>query len=143
MPRWTAVGLVVFCVLLNFFGFVFKLFEPVPLYDEVAHFVTPFVVVALFCELLYRIGYHDNFFRTPLQAALTGAVIGLIGAVGWEIVEAMLAAMGFSISNAPLDTIFDVTLGVAGGAVGGWYADRYLDNLFNRSRISPNKRRVR
>ncbi|MGI8648934.1 MAG: hypothetical protein ACR2KW_00935 [Rubrobacter sp.] len=143
MPRWMAVGLVVFCVLLNFFGFVFKLFEPVFLYDEVAHLVTPFVIVALLCELLYRVGYHDNFFETPRQAAFTGAVIGLVGAVAWEVVEVILAARGFSISNALPDSTFDVLLGVAGGALGGWYADRYLDRLFNRSRTSPNKPRVR
>ncbi|WP_119066619.1 hypothetical protein [Rubrobacter indicoceani] len=143
MPRWMAVGLVVFCVLLNFFGFTFKLFEPVFLYDEVAHFVTPFVIVALICEALYRIGYHDSFFENPAQAAVTGAVVGFVGAVLWEVVEVMLAAMGFEISNALPDSAFDVLLGVAGGALGGWYADRYLDNLLNRSRTQPNRSRVR
>ena len=138
-----AVGLLVFCALLNFFGFAFQLFEPVFLYDEVAHLVTPFVLVALLCELLYRVGYHDDFFRNPPQAAFTGAVIGFVGAVLWELVEVMLAALGFGISNALPDSSFDVLLGVLGGALGGWYADRYLDGLFNRSRVAPKAPRVR
>lgn len=143
MPRWMTVGLLVFCFLINFFGFAFKLFEPVFLYDEVAHFVTPFVLVALACEVLYRTGYHDTFFRNPPQAAVTGAVIGFIGAVVWEIVEVILGAMGFSISNALPDSILDVLLGVAGGALGGFYADRYLDNLFKRDRTKASKSRVK
>lgn len=140
MHRGLAAGLLLFCVLLNGFGFAFKLFEPVPLYDEVAHFVTPFVLVALASEALYRLGGHDRFFRMPRQAALTGAVIGLVGAAGWELVEVALSAMGFTISNRAPDTAFDVVLGVAGGALGGFYADRYLDNLFGQPRHRTGSR---
>jgi uncharacterized membrane protein YeaQ/YmgE (transglycosylase-associated protein family) len=55
----------------------------------------------------------------------------------------ILGAMGAAISNTPADTIFDVFLGVCGGALGGWFADRYLDMVFGRSRRDPHQRRVK
>lgn len=51
--------------------------------------------------------------------------------------------MGFSISNAPPDTVFDIFLGGVGGAAGAWVADRFLDRLFNRSRTNARRPRVR
>jgi hypothetical protein len=51
--------------------------------------------------------------------------------------------MGFPISRAIPDTIFDVVLGVLGGAAGAWAADRYLDRLFGRSRTNAHRPRVR
>jgi hypothetical protein len=32
---------------------------------------------------------------------------------------------------------------MCGGGLGGWFADRYLDRIFGRSRIDPHQRRVR
>lgn len=143
MPRSQALALVVFCAVLNAAGFAWNLFEPVPLYDEVAHLVTPFVLVAILAEIIYRSGGDDNFFDTPRRAVITGSVIGLVGAAGWEGVEVVLDLLGFTISHAPADTLFDVFLGVLGGAAGAWAADRYLDRLFRRSRTEPHRRRVR
>ena len=143
MPVRMALLLVVFCIALNSAGFLFHLFEPIPLYDEVAHFVTPFTLVALLAEIIYRAGGDDEFFPTPRRAIITGAAIGLLGAVGWEIIETILGALGAAISNTPPDTLFDVVLGVCGGGLGGWFADRYLDRIFGRSRIDPHRRRVR
>lgn len=147
MPWKWAVALVVFCTVLNTAGFVWHFFEPVPLYDEIAHFVTPFVLVALTAEIIYRAGGDDVFFNTPLHAVVTGTVIGLVGAGGWEVIEQILSWMGFQISNRPGDTVFDIILGVIGGAVGAWFADRYLDRLFNRPRWASHRqeraRRVR
>jgi hypothetical protein len=54
-----------------------------------------------------------------------------------------MSLMGMSISNALLDSIFDVVLGILGGAAGAWAADRYLDRLFGRSRINAHEPRVR
>ena len=54
-----------------------------------------------------------------------------------------MALMGLTISNAPADTVFDVILGVLGGAAGVWTADRYLDRFFGRSRTDPHRPRVR
>ncbi|MBA2694128.1 MAG: hypothetical protein H0U65_16810 [Rubrobacter sp.] len=133
----------VFCVVLNAAGFMWSLFEPVPLYDEVAHLLTPFVLVAMTAEVIYRAGGDDVFFDTPRHAVVTGVVIGFVGAVGWEVVEAFLSFMGFAISHAPLDTVFDVFLGVVGGAAGAWVADRYLDRIFGRHRYNSNVSRRR
>lgn len=143
MPRRWVVALIVFCIVLNAAGFMWKLFEPIPLYDEIAHVVTPFLLVAVTAEIIYRFGGDDEFFNTPRRAIMTGAVIGLLGATAWEGIEAVLAAMGFSISNAPPDTVFDIFLGVVGGAAGAWVADRFLDRLFNRSRTNAHRPRVR
>lgn len=144
MPWQRAIILVTICVVLNSAGFIWHFFEPIPLYDEIAHTLTPFTLVALTAELIYRAGGDDMFFNTPRHAVVTGAVIGLLGAIGWEIVEEILASMGAQISNAPADTVFDVVLGVIGGAAGAWMAARYLDRLFGRSRWSSHRQsRVR
>ena len=55
----------------------------------------------------------------------------------------ILGAMGAAVSNTLADSIFDVFLGVCGGALGGWFADRYLDMIFGRSRHDPHQRGVR
>ena len=143
MPRRWVVLLILVCIALNGAGFIWKIFEPIPLYDEIAHFLTPFVLVAVVAEIIYRGGGDDEFFDTPRHAIITGSVIGLLGAGGWEVVELLLALMGASIYNALADTIFDVVLGVLGGAAGAYVADHFLDRLFNRSRTDSNRPRVR
>ena len=102
MPRGWVLVLILICVALNGAGFLWNLFEPIPLYDEIAHFLTPFTLVAILAEIIYRNGGDDDFFNTPRRAVITGSVIGLVGA-----------------------------------------ADRYLDRLFNRSRIDAHRQRVR
>jgi hypothetical protein len=143
MPRVWIIALIIFCIALNAAGFIWKLFEPVLFYDELAHFITPFTLVLITAEIIYRSGGDDEFFNTPRRAIITGTVIGLLGAAGWEVVELVLSLLGFSISNTLPDTIFDIVLGILGGAAGAWAADRYLDRIFNRSRIDPNNPRVR
>ena len=135
--------LILFCIMLNASGFLWKLFEPVLFYDEVTHFTTPFTLVLLLAEIIYRSGGDDEFFKTPLRAIITGSVIGLLGATGWEGVEVLMSRMGVSVSNALPDTIFDIFLGILGGGMGAWIADRYLDRFFGRSRTNPHRRRVR
>ena len=143
MPRNWVIALILLCTALNGAGFLWHLFEPIPGYDEIAHFITPFTLVAVTAEIIYRGGGDDEFFDTPRHAVITGSVIGLLGAGGWEVIEIMLDAMGFPISRALPDTVFDIVLGVLGGAVGAWAADRYLDRLFGRSRTDANRPRVR
>ena len=143
MPRNWVIALILLCTALNGAGFLWHLFEPIPGYDEIAHFITPFTLVAITAEIIYRGGGDDEFFDTPRHAVITGSVIGLVGAGGWEVIEIVLDAMGFPISRALPDTIFDVVLGVLGGAAGAWAADRYLDRLFGRSRINAHRPRVR
>ncbi len=143
MPRKYIVLLILFCIALNAAGFLWKLFEPVLLYDEIAHFITPFTLVLILAEIIYRNGGDDDFFNTPTRSVVTGSVIGLLGAASWEGVEVVMSLMGISVSNALPDTIFDVILGVTGGAAGAWAADRYLDRIFGRSRTNPHQPRVR
>jgi ABC-type dipeptide/oligopeptide/nickel transport system permease component len=133
------VGLVLFCTVLNGAGFIWNLFEPVPLYDEVAHFVTPFILVAIVAEVIYRMGGDDEFFNTPRRSIITGAVIGVVGASGWEVVEVILDRLGFDIYHALPDTIFDIVLGTVGGALGAYAADRFLDRLFDEPRSASRR----
>ncbi len=145
MPRRWVIGLIVLCTLLNGVGFLWDIFEPVPLYDEIAHVITPFTLVAITAEIIYRVGGDDEFFDTPLHAVITGSVVGLVGATGWEGIEILLDYLfpAASIDHALPDTIFDIVLGVFGGALGAWVADRYLDRLFNRSRWNSRRPRPR
>ena len=143
MPRTWVVAFIVICIALNGAGFVWHLFEPIPLYDEIAHLLTPFVLVAVLAEIIYRAGGDDEFFDTRRHAVVTGSVIGLLGAAGWEGIEVVLSAIGVPISNTLPDSIFDVFLGVVGGAAGAYVADHFLDRLFGRSRTASNRRRVR
>jgi len=145
VPRRWVIWLIVLCTLLNGAGFLWDIFEPIPLYDEIAHVITPFTLVAITAEIVYRMGGDDEFFNTPRHAMMTGAAIGLVGAVAWEGVEIVLDLLfpNASIDHALPDTIFDIVLGVIGGVAGAYVADHYLDRLFQRSRINPHRRRVR
>ena len=145
MPRSWVVGLIAVCTLLNGAGFLWDIFEPIPLYDEIAHVITPFTLVAVTAEIIYRAGGDDEFFDTPRHALFTGSAIGLVGATGREGIEILLDYLfpAASIDHALPDTIFDIVLGVIGGVGGAWTADRYLDRLFNRSRNSSRRPRVR
>ncbi len=143
MPRSWVVALILLCTALNGAGFLWHLFEPIPGYDEIAHFITPFTLVALTAEIIYRVGGDDEFFNTPLRAVITGCGIGFVGATGWEVIEILMDLWGLPISHTLPDTLFDIFLGVAGGAAGAWAADRYLDRLFGRSRTDPHRPRVR
>jgi hypothetical protein len=143
MPRKYIVVLILFCIVLNTACFMWKIFEPILFYDEVAHFFTPFTLVLILAEIIYRSGGDDEFFNTPLRAIITGSVIGLLGATGWEGIEVLMSWLDISVSNALPDTIFDIFLGVLGGAAGAWAADRYLDRIFGRSRTNAHQPRVR
>ena len=143
MPRNWVIALILLCTALNGAGFAWNLFEPIPLYDEIAHFITPFTLVAITAEIIYRSGGDDEFFNTPLRAVITGFAIGFVGATGWEVIEILMDLWGVPISHALPDTLFDIFLGVIGGAGGAWAADRYLDRLFGRSRTNPHRPRVR
>jgi hypothetical protein len=44
MLRQWIIVLILVCTGLNRAGFVWNLFEPIPLYDEIAHFITPFTL---------------------------------------------------------------------------------------------------
>jgi hypothetical protein len=134
MSRTWVIALILICMVLNGLGFFWNLFEVVPLYDEIAHFLTPLALVVVLSEIIYRAGGNDEFFGTQRRAVITGCAIGGVGAVAWEVVEILMDLMGIPAYNPPLDTISDVFLGVLGGAVGAWAADRYLDRIFGRTK---------
>jgi hypothetical protein len=113
------IALILICMVLNGLGFLWNLFEVVPLYDEIAHFLTPLVLVVILSEIIYRGGGNDEFFGTQRHAVITGCAIGGVGAVGWEVAEILMDLMGIPAYNPPLDAISDIFLGVLGGAVGG------------------------
>jgi hypothetical protein len=62
VSRGWVVVLIVICTGLNGAGFLWNLFEPIPLYDEIAHFITPFTLVMITAEIIYRAGGDDEFF---------------------------------------------------------------------------------
>ena len=115
MPRGWVVALILICIALNGAGFLWHLFEPIPLYDEVAHFLTPFTLVVILAEIIYRGGGDDEFFNTPRRAVITGSVIGLVGAAGWEGIEIVMSLMGLPISHALPDTISTSSLASSEG----------------------------
>ena len=83
MPRKYIVVLILFCIVLNTSGFLWKLFEPVLFYDEVAHFITPFTLVLILAEIIYRTGETTTFSTHPCgpssQALSSGSLAPRVG----------------------------------------------------------------
>ncbi len=73
-----------------------------------------------------------------------GSLVGIVSVIDWEDIEILLDYWFpfASIDNALSDTIFDIVLGVIGGAAGAWVADHYLDRLFARQRTSVARSEV-
>ncbi|MDP9381072.1 MAG: hypothetical protein M3Q29_13175 [Chloroflexota bacterium] len=120
--------------ILNAAGWMLNLFSRIPPYDEIVHFVTPLTLVAIASTLIYRSGGRDEFFSSTTRALLTGAMLGLIGAIAWELFEVLLVRLfpGIDFPTPPLDTAVDVMLGTAGGAVGARLVDWRLDRVRRR-----------
>ena len=72
MPRRWVVLLILVCIVLNGAGFAWKLFEPIPMYDEIAHFLTPFVLVAIVAEIIYRNGETTSSSTRPATRSSRG-----------------------------------------------------------------------
>ena len=108
-------------------GMIFGLFYEGIFYDNLAHFLTSFALVALTAELAQQLG------ALPLlvpggRALLAGAVFGLVGCGAWEVLE-VVADFLFPvlIYNPPLDTVTDMIFGSLGGAFGAWRTTAYLN----------------
>lgn len=105
-------------------GFAFGLFYAGVFYDNLAHFLTTFSLVALAAELYLRYEMNHRRVRrriTAGRALALGAALGLIGGVSWEGFEAVLdLAFPATIYNPATDSVVDVMFGVAGGALGVW-----------------------
>ncbi len=119
---------------LNAAGWVLNLFSRIPPYDEIVHFLTPVTLVAISGTIMYRSGGRDTFFRSTMRALVTGAALGLIGAIAWELFEILLVRVlpGISFPTPPVDTAVDIALGTAGGAAGARIVDWRLDRIRTR-----------
>ncbi len=131
---FTMALLLLLVAILNAAGWALNLFRSIPPYDEVVHFLTPFTLVAVVSAIIYRSGGRDEFFSSSMRALVTGAVLGLLGAVAWELVEVALSNLfpRLRIPMPPLDTAADIALGTVGGAVGAHITDWRLDRARRR-----------
>lgn len=99
-------------------GFAFGLFYAGLFYDNLAHFLTSFSLVALAAELYFRRGLvrERGVPRiTTRHALVAGAALAFAGGVAWEAFEILLdLAFPETIYNPPLDTVVDTAFGTAG-----------------------------
>lgn len=123
ISRFVLVMLAV-SALIDLAGFVFGLFYAGIFYDNLAHFLTSFSLVALAAELYFRRGLvsQGSVPRITHRYALAvGAALAFAGGVAWEAFEILLnLAFPETIYNPPLDTVVDTVFGTAGGALGLW-----------------------
>lgn len=103
-------------------GFAFGLFYAGVFYDNLAHFLTSFSLVALGSEMyLSREKTHNEIKKriTVHRALAVGAAIGLVSGVAWEGFETLLDLTFPSIIyNPPVDSAVDTAFGTLGGALG-------------------------
>lgn len=107
-------------------GLAFGLFYEGVFYDNLAHFLTTFALVALGVELAQHRGVLPRLV-SGCQALVAGAVVGLVGGGVWEVIEVLAdLLLPIFIYNPPLDTVVDMAFGTLGGAMGAWMAFAYL-----------------
>ena len=132
MTRWSSKPsrfvLVTLTVSLVFdlYGMIFGLLYEGIFYDNLAHFLTSFALVALAAELAQKRG------ALPLlvpggRALAAGMVVGLVGGGVWEVLEMIADTLFPVIYNPPLDTVTDMIVGSLGGALGAWRTAAYLN----------------
>jgi hypothetical protein len=128
MKKISSLTLAALCAsaVIDLTGFALGLFYAGVFYDNLAHFITTFSLVALVTELYLRHEMNQRRLRryfTVRRALVFGAVAGLLGGAAWEGFEAMLdLAFPQTIYNPAVDSVVDVSFGVAGGALGVWRA---------------------
>lgn len=103
-------------------GFAFGLFYAGVFYDNLAHFLTTFSLLALAAELYLRHEMTHLGIRRSItvgRALIFGAAAGLLAGTVWEGFEAALDLLfPRTIYNPAADSVVDVTFGVAGGSLG-------------------------
>jgi len=120
------------CLVFDVSGLIFGLFYEGIFYDNLAHFMTSFALVALATELAQQRGVLPLL--VPGSRALAaGMVVGLVGGGVWEVFE-VIADFLFPvlIYNPPLDTVTDMVFGSLGGAFGVWRTAAYLNRKPSR-----------
>lgn len=118
-------------LLFDLSGLAFGLFYEGFFYDNLAHFLTSFALVALAAELAQQRGALPLIVPGGL-ALLAGAVAGLAGAVAWETLEVITDLLFPVVYNPPLDTATDTVFGSLGGALGAWRTTAYLNRKPSR-----------
>lgn len=107
-------------------GMIFGLFYEGIFYDNLAHFLTSFALVALVAELAQHRGVLPILVPGG-RALVAGAVVGLVGGGAWEVLEVIADLLFPVIYNPPADTIIDMAFGSLGGAVGAWRTTALLN----------------
>ena len=117
LSRFVRITLVA-SLMLDVSGLVFGLFYEGFFYDNLAHFLTTFALVALGVELAHHRGMLPQLI-SGRRALVAGAVVGLVGGGVWEIIEVLADfLLPVFIYNPPLDTVLDMMFGTLGGAIG-------------------------
>lgn len=130
LSRFVRITLVA-SLTLDVSGLAFGLFYEGFFYDNLAHFLTTFALVALGVELAHHRGMLPQLI-SGRQVLVAGAVVGLVGGGVWEIIEVLADfLLPVFIYNPPLDTVLDMMFGTLGGAIGArWTLNPELDNKF-------------
>lgn len=98
-------GLTALAALLNAVGFVFDLYQRVPLYDEAAHAVTIFALTLAFFYLVYREESPRSGWVMAVAVFTFGVAIGTL----WEIAEWVTGrALGTEVVYGLDDAITDL-----------------------------------
>lgn len=119
--------MLIMSIVLDFSGLAFGLFYEGFFYDNLAHFLTTFALVALAMELAHLRGVLPQLV-SGRRALVAGAVVGLGGGGVWEIIEVLVDfLLPVFIYNPPLDTVLDMAFGTLGGAIGARWTVVYLD----------------
>lgn len=103
----------------NAAGWVWDLYGRFWWFDDLLHLSTPFALVAallIAAERLALAAIPSEWWRAALAGAGMAALIGL----GWEAAEAIFLDLGWR------DTLVDLTLDIAGGALAGAFAGARL-----------------
>lgn len=126
MKKISSLTLAALCAsaVIDLTGFAFGLFYAGVFYDNLAHFMTTFSLVALAAELYLRHEMNHRGVRrclTTRRALAVGAAAGLLAGLSWEVFESILdLAFPETIYNPPVDSVVDTAFGVAGGALALW-----------------------
>ncbi|HZY65501.1 MAG TPA: hypothetical protein VFE21_06455 [Rubrobacteraceae bacterium] len=125
LSRFVRVTLVA-SLTLDVAGLAFGLFYEGLFYDNLAHFLTTFALIALGVELAQHRGVLPQLV-SGRRALVAGAVVGLVGGGVWEMIEVLADfLLPVFIYNPPLDTVMDMAFGTLGGAIGAWRTFAHL-----------------
>lgn len=118
-------------LLFDLSGLAFGLFYEGMSYDNIAHFLTSFALVALAAELAQQRGALPPVVPGG-RALLAGAIVGLVGGGAWEVLEVIADFFFPIVYNPPLDTVTDTIVGSLGGACGAWRTAAYTNRKPSR-----------